>query len=96
MAELDPLLPVADVRTMGEFVDEGMAATRFALVLIGVFGVTALVLAAVGLYGVLAYVVKQRTPEIGVRMAFGAESNSILRLVVKQGAVLTGIGLVIG
>lgn len=96
VAGLDPQLPVADVRTLSEFVDEAMAGTRFALVLIGVFAVTAMVLAAVGLYGVLAYVVRQRTPEIGVRMAFGAETSSILRLVVKQGAVLTGFGLAIG
>ena len=93
---LDPLLPVDDVRTMDEYMSDAMAGNRFALVLIGIFGITALVLASVGLYGVLAYVVTQRTPEIGVRMAFGAESSNILKLIVGQGAVLTTIGLVVG
>jgi predicted permease len=93
---VDPLLPVDDVRTMDEYMADAMAGNRFALVLIGIFGVTALVLASVGLYGVLAYVVRQRTPEIGVRMAFGAEADNILKLIVGQGAVLTLVGLVVG
>jgi putative ABC transport system permease protein len=61
-----------------------------------VFGLTALILASVGLYGVLSSVVRQRTAEIGVRMAFGAEPSGILRLVVRQGLVLAGSGLLIG
>jgi putative ABC transport system permease protein len=93
---MDPLLPVDNVRTMDEYMSDAMAGNRFALVLIGIFGITALVLASVGLYGVLAYVVRQRTPEIGVRMAFGAESGNILKLIVGQGAVLTLIGLIVG
>jgi len=96
VAALDPQLPLADVRPMQSIVSDAMGGTRFAFVLIGVFGVTALVLAAVGLYGVLAYVVRQRTAEIGVRMAFGAEPGSILRLVLNQGLLLTLIGLVVG
>jgi putative ABC transport system permease protein len=93
---VDPDLPVADVRTMGSYVDEAMAPTRFALTLIGVFGLVALVLASVGLYGVLSYVVRQRTSEIGVRMAFGAENGSITRLVVGQGLTLAGVGIALG
>jgi ABC-type antimicrobial peptide transport system permease subunit len=73
-----------------------MGATRFALTLIGLFGLTALLLAAVGLYGVLSFVVRQRTAEIGVRMAFGAEPDSILRLVVGQGLALSGGGVALG
>ena len=87
---IDPDLPVSDVRTMGSYVDETMAPTRFALTLIGVFGLIALALACVGLYGVLSYVVRQRTSEIGVRMAFGAERGNITRLVVRQGLGLAG------
>jgi len=96
VAEMDPLLPLADVRTMDDYVSEARAPTRFALILIGVFGIIALALAAVGLYGVIAFVVRQRTAEIGVRIAFGAESVTILGLVLRQGLGLTAIGLAIG
>jgi putative ABC transport system permease protein len=96
VAEMDPLLPLADVRTMDDYVSEARAPTRFALILIGVFSIIALALAAVGLYGVIAYVVRQRTAEIGVRIAFGAESVTILGLVLRQGLGLTAIGLAIG
>lgn len=90
---LDPALPVSDVRTMEDRVREAMTGTRFATALIAIFGVIALALASVGIYGVLSYAVRQRTAEIGVRMAFGAEAGNILRLVVGQGMTLTGIGL---
>lgn len=93
---LDPEIPVADVELMQSYVDRAMGPTRFALTLIGVFGAIALVLASIGLYGVLSYVVRQRTAEIGVRMAFGAESGSILRLVVGQGLGLAGAGILVG
>jgi putative ABC transport system permease protein len=96
LAALDSLLPMSDVRTMQSYVDEAMGGTRFALVSIGVFGVTALVLAFVGLYGVLAYAVRLRTAEIGVRMAFGAERSTILRMVVGQGLRLAAAGTVAG
>lgn len=81
---------------MEEFLSRARAPTRFALTLIGIFAVIAVVLAAVGLYGVLATMVRQRTSEIGVRLAFGAEQGAILRLVVGQGLRLCVIGLLIG
>jgi ABC-type antimicrobial peptide transport system permease subunit len=73
-----------------------MAPTRFSLVLIAIFGVVAAVLAAVGLYGVLSTAVRQRTAEIGVRMAFGAPSDSIFRLMIGEGLILSAIGIAIG
>jgi predicted permease len=96
VAALDPEVPVANVELMDTYVDEAMGPTRFALTLIGVFGIIALVLASIGLYGVLSYVVRQRTAEIGVRMAFGAEAGGILKLVVRQGLALAGGGIVLG
>jgi len=96
VSALDPEIPVANVELMQTYVDRAMGPTRFALTLIGVFGVIALLLASIGLYGVLSYVVRQRTAEIGVRMAFGAESGSILRLVVGQGLTLAGGGVLLG
>ena len=96
VAAVDPDLPVADVRLFADDVAEAMGPTRFALTLIGVFGVIALVLATVGLYGVLSYLVRQRTAEIGVRMAFGAQAGSILELVVRQGLALAGAGIALG
>ena len=93
---LDPALAVADVQPMTVLVDKARAPTRFALVLIGVFAGIAVLLAGVGLFGVLATMVRQRTPEIGVRMAFGAPKESILRMVVGQGLRLSAIGVVLG
>lgn len=93
---IDPEVPVAQVRLMSDYVGEARAATRFALVLIGVFGVAALLLASIGLYGVLSYSARQRTSEIGIRMAFGAGENQIVKLIVGQGMMLALIGLGIG
>lgn len=96
VAAVDGNVPVADVLLMESYVDRAMAPTRFALTLIGVFGIVAMLLASIGLYGVLSYVVRQRTAEIGVRMAFGAEPGTILRLVVGQGLGLAGAGVLLG
>ncbi len=93
---LDPRIPLADVRPMENYVREAMAPTRFTLILIGAFGAVALILASVGLYGVLAYTVRQRTAEFGVRMAFGAGSRSILGMVVRRGMALTAVGVGVG
>ena len=96
VANIDPLVAIDEVRLMTDLVDQASAQTRFALVLISVFAAIAAVLATVGLYGVLSTVVRQRTPEIGVRVAFGAEPRSILRLIVGQGLRLSGVGIVAG
>ncbi len=83
-------------RTMEEIQKSGTAAPRFLAVLLGSFGGVALVLASLGIYGVLAYSVAQRTREIGVRIALGAAPNSVLRMVIRNGMVLAGIGVAIG
>jgi putative ABC transport system permease protein len=94
--EVDRQMPVAEVQPMTAFVDRAMAATRFALALIATFAAIAVVLAAVGLYGVLSTVVRQRTAEIGVRMAFGANTSSIFQLVIGHGLRLSAIGIALG
>jgi putative ABC transport system permease protein len=96
VAELDNQAPVAEVQPFLALVSRAMAPTRFALALIAVFAVIAAVLAAVGLYGVLSTVVRQRTAEIGVRMAFGAPARSIFQLVIGQGLKLSAIGIALG
>ena len=96
VAQMDPSLVIADVRPFDALLNRAMAPTRFALVLIGIFAAIAAILAAVGLYGVLSTLVRMRTAEIGLRMAFGAQPSSIMQLVVGQGLRLSAIGIVIG
>ncbi|HEU4994545.1 MAG TPA: ABC transporter permease [Gemmatimonadaceae bacterium] len=96
LASVDPMVPIAEVTPIADFVDKAIAPTRFALIMLGIFAVIAAILASVGLYGVLASAVRQRTAEIGVRMAFGASSRSILVLVVGQGMRLSAAGVVLG
>ncbi|HEU4388197.1 MAG TPA: ABC transporter permease [Blastocatellia bacterium] len=96
IARIDPRLAVSQIQPMQRFVELAQSSTRFALVLIGVFAAIALLLAVVGLYGVLSTVVRQRTTEIGVRMAFGAPQTSIFRLVLGEGLLLSGAGIGIG
>ena len=93
---LDAELPVYAVRTMNDYVSDAVAPNRFALVLIGVFAGVALVLASIGLYGVISYLVRQRTREIGIRMAFGAAGQNIVRLIVAQGMTMAIVGVGIG
>jgi predicted permease len=93
---VDPNLPVFNVRTMNEVIDGSLASRRFSAELVGVFAVVALLLASVGIYGLLAYMVGQRSHEIGVRMALGALPSTIGKMIVSRGVGLAGIGVVVG
>jgi putative ABC transport system permease protein len=93
---IDPELPVADVRTMGDVVDLTLARPRTVSVLLTTFALMALVLAGVGVYGVMAYSVSQRTREMGVRMALGATPQSIFRLVLTEALRIVAIGVAVG
>ncbi|MGB7665818.1 MAG: ABC transporter permease [Candidatus Acidiferrales bacterium] len=84
------------VETMQETIDRSLAARRFAMILLGVFAAVALVLACIGIYGVISYLVGQRTHEIGVRIALGAQRSDVLRLVLGQGAKMALLGVAIG
>jgi putative ABC transport system permease protein len=88
--------PVGVIRPLEEIMAESIARQRFAMLLLTVFSVVALVIAAVGIYGVMAYNVVQRTGEFGIRMALGAQQRDVLRLVLTQGGKLIGIGLAVG
>ena len=96
IGEVSPNLLVTDVQPVTVLVDKAQAGTRFSLLLIGLFAVIAGILAGVGLYGVLSTAVRQRTAEIGVRMALGAERERIFQLVVGQGFRLSAIGIAVG
>jgi putative ABC transport system permease protein len=93
---LDENLPLYDARTMLEHMDLPLAPARVAATALGGFGALALLLAAVGVFGVMSNAVTQRTREIGVRIALGADSKEIVKLIVGQGALLVGIGVAIG
>jgi predicted permease len=93
---LDPNLPLFDARTVEEHMRTAVFAQRMAANLLGVMGILAVVLAAVGLYGVIAYAVSQRTQEMGIRLALGASPRDLLRMVLRQGLLVTSFGMAIG
>ena len=93
---LDKDQPITDVRTMEEILDASVAQRRFQTLLLAIFASVAMGLAMIGIFGVLSYSVSQRTPELGLRMALGAEPASILGLVLKQAGGLIGAGVAIG
>jgi ABC-type antimicrobial peptide transport system permease subunit len=96
LREIEPNTVLAEPRTMAEIASESVRVTQLLLGLLGVFAVTALLLAAVGIYGVMSCVVRQRTREIGTRIALGASRSAILGLVLRQGGTLAGFGIAIG
>jgi hypothetical protein len=96
VAALDKNLPLYDVKTMRQHLGLALLPARLAGSVLGVFGLVALTLAAAGIYGVMAYSVAQRTREIGIRMALGANARDVLRLIARQGMTLASIGMAIG
>jgi putative ABC transport system permease protein len=93
---LDATLPIIRMQTMDEAFGASVARPRFLTVLLGVFALLALVLAAVGTYGILSYMVTERSQEIGIRMALGAARGGVVWLVLRQGLILAGLGLAAG
>jgi predicted permease len=93
---LDPDMPVYKMRTMGERIDESLAERRFSMLLLTLFAVLALALAAIGVYGVMAYLVSQGTRELGIRLALGAAPRDLLTLVIRQGMVVAMVGTALG
>jgi ABC-type antimicrobial peptide transport system permease subunit len=93
---INPNLPLANLRTLQEVYDASLARTSFTLVMLGIAGGMALLLGVAGLYGVISYSVSQRTREIGIRIALGAQARAVTRMFVTHGLTLAGAGVVIG
>jgi putative ABC transport system permease protein len=93
---IDPDLPIANPRTMDELIAQSVGQRRLSMLLLSVFSGIALVLASIGIYGLMSYSVAQRSRELGVRIALGAGRSDVLRLVLRQGMRLAGMGIVVG
>ena len=93
LAEMDPLIPIARSCTLSDVRDESMAREQFVLMLLSIFVVVALLLATVGVYGVTAQAARRRTQEIGIRMALGAGAPEVLRMMLRHGLMVVGLGL---
>jgi ABC-type antimicrobial peptide transport system permease subunit len=96
LAEVDHNKPVANIRTVEDYLDRQVQYLRLYVLLLGIFGAIAAGLAAIGIYGVMAYSVAERTREIGIRMALGASAQDVLKLVILQALLLLSIGLTLG
>jgi ABC-type antimicrobial peptide transport system permease subunit len=96
LRQMDQQQVVYSAETMNQLIADSLAAQRFSMVLLGIFAGLALLLATVGMYGVISYLVSQRTQEIGIRMALGADRAHVLRWVLKQGGRLALIGVIVG
>jgi putative ABC transport system permease protein len=94
--EIDPDQPILSISTMDQLVQDSVSVERFCMILLSLMAGVALFMALFGLYGVMTFAVNERYNEIGVRMALGAQTGDILKLVTKRGLILTGIGLGIG
>ena len=94
--QLDPQQPIGQVITMDGLMARSVAGARFNSLLLAIFSMVALVMAAVGIYGVMSYSVLQRTHEIGVRMALGAQRADVLKMILKQGVILALTGVLVG
>src|SRR4029079_13150997 len=93
---VNPNLPLAGIRTLQEIYDRSLARTSFTLVMLALAGGMALLLGVAGIYGVMSYSVSQRTREIGIRVALGAQSDQVVRMFVSHGARLAAVGILFG
>jgi putative ABC transport system permease protein len=96
LQSLDSALPLVNVTTMDEAIRQGLWASRAGAAMLSIFGGLALLLAAIGVYGIMSYSVGKRTREIGIRMAIGAQRSDVLKLILNQGLLIAGTGIVAG